>query len=120
MNNLDNLLEILRSNECMSMKVDMYDTKTKGISSWFMNEYRIRSDDKKIVIYGKDEDVSCHWIKLAANSVMTNLQQDNVFDVIVLRFTYNDRYFIEIKINTLRKENRSLTKDSYLHYKKNI
>ena len=113
---MNNLLQILRNNECMSMKVDMYDTKTQGISSWFMNKYKIRADDKKIIIYGKDEDVACHWIKLAVDSMITDFQQDNIFNVIVLQFTYDDRYLVEMKINNLKKENRSLWQDFYLHY----
>lgn len=101
---MNNILQILINNECMSMKVDMYDTKTQGISSWFMNKYKIRADDKKIIIYGKDEDVACHWIKLAVDSMITDFEQDSIFNVIVLRFTYNNRYLVEMKIDTLKKK----------------
>lgn len=96
----------------MSMKVDMYDTKTQGISSWFMNKYRIRSDDEKIIIYGKDEDISCHWIKLAVGSMIADFQQDSIFNVIILRFTYNDRYLVEMKIDTLKKKIEAFGKTS--------
>ena len=113
MNN--DLFKILRDNERDSIRINMYDVNTQGISSWFMNEYRIRSDDEKFVVCGKDEDISYHWIELASNSMITDFEQDKIFNVIILRFTYKDRYLVEMRINTLEKENRSLKEDSYSH-----
>lgn len=113
MNN--DLFKILRDNERDSIRINMYDVDTQGISSWFMNEYRIRSDDEKFVVCGKDEDISYHWIELASNSMITDFEQDKIFNVIILRFTYKDRYLVEMRINTLEKENRSLKEDSYSH-----
>lgn len=110
MNN--DLFKILRDNEHDSIRINMYDTNTQGISSWFMNEYRIRSDDEKFVVYGKDEDVSYHWIELASNSMITDFEQDKIFNVIILRFTYKDRYLVEMRINTLEKKIEALKKTS--------
>lgn len=104
---MDNqILKVLMLNQLNHMRIDVLDLHSLEMSSWFLSEYKIRADNKTMRIYGKDKDLSYHWIDLIRDKKMfSRFMQDDIFDMIkFLQFTYKDRYKIEIKIQTTKKK----------------
>lgn len=105
-------------NQLEHMKIDVLDLQSLEISSWFLSEYKIRADDKKIRIYGKDKDLSYHWIEfLKDKKLFSQFKQDDIFDMIkYLQFTYKGRYKVEIKFETIKKKVEVFGKTSTLNH----
>lgn len=103
---MDNqILNMLVANQSNQMRVDVLDLHSSEMSSWFLSEYKIRADDGKIKIYGKDKDLSYHWIEFIQDeNLFSNIKQDDIFDIIkCLQFTYKG-YNVGIKIQTTKKK----------------
>lgn len=112
---MDNqILKTLLTNQLNHMRIDVLDLQSLEMSSWFLSEYKIRADDGKMRIYGKDKDLSYHWIELIRDEkLFSQFMQDDIFDMIrFLQFTYKDRYKIEIKIQTIKKKAEAIDKTS--------
>ena len=104
---MDNqILEMLAANQSNQMRVDVLDLHSSEMSSWFLSEYKIRADDRKMKIYGKDKDLSYHWIEfIQDDNLFSHIKQDDIFDIIkCLQFTYKERYNVGIKIQTIKKK----------------
>ena len=104
---MDNqILKTLVANQSNQMRVDVLDLHSSEMSSWFLSEYKIRADDRKIKIYGKDKDLSYHWIEFIQDeNLFSHIKQDDIFDIIkCLQFTYKERYNVGIKIQTIKKK----------------
>lgn len=104
---MDNqILEMLAANQSNQMHIDVLDLHSSEMSSWFLSEYKIRADDRKMKIYGKDKDLSYHWIEFIQDeNLFSHIRQDDIFDIIkCLQFTYKERYNIGIKIQTIKKK----------------
>lgn len=110
---MDNqILEMLAANQSNQMHIDVLDLHSSEMSSWFLSEYKIRADDRKMKIYGKDKDLSYHWIEFIQDeNLFSHIRQDDIFDIIkCLQFTYKERYNVGIKIQTIKRKQKSLVK----------
>lgn len=112
---MDNqILKALTMNQLNQMRIDVLDLQSAEMSTWFLSEYKIRADDGKIRIYGKDKDLSYHWIEFVQDKkLFSQSKQGDIFNMIkYLQFTYKDRYKIEIKIQTIKKKAEAIGKTS--------
>lgn len=112
---MDNqILKTLLTNQLNHMRIDVLDLQSLEMSSWFLSEYRIRADDGKMRIYGKDKDLSYHWIEFTRDKkLFSEFMQDDIFDMIkFLQFTYKERYKTEIKIQITKKKAEAIGKTS--------
>lgn len=112
---MDNqILKTLVANQSNQMHIDVLDLHSSEMSSWFLSEYKIRADDRKIKIYGKDKDLSYHWIEFIQDeNLFSHIKQDDIFDIIkCLQFTYKERYNVGIKIQTIKKKAEVFDKTS--------
>ena len=119
---MDNqILEMLVANQSNQMHIDVLDLHSSEMSSWFLSEYKIRADDRKMKIYGKDKDLSYHWIEFIQDeNLFSHIRQDDIFDIIkCLQFTYKERYNVGIKIQTIKKKVEVFGKTSTFTQTKN-
>lgn len=120
---MDNqILEMLAANQSNQMHIDVLDLHSSEMSSWFLSEYKIRADDRKMKIYGKDKDFSYHWIEFIQDeNLFSHIRQDDIFDIIkCLQFTYKERYNVGIKIQTIKKKAEVFDKTSTFTQTKNF
>lgn len=102
---MNQILEMLVLNQLQPMRIDVCDIQASEVSSWFLSEYRIRSEDGKIRIFGRDKDLSYHWIEIINDDLLiSDLKHGNIFNVRSLRFTYKNRYEITIQIQIIKKK----------------
>ena len=114
---MNQILEMLTLSQLQPMRVDVYDMQASEVSSWFLSEYRIRSKDGKIRIFGRDKDLSYHWIEFINDDLLiADLKQGNIFNVRSLRFTYKNRYEITIQIQIIKKKAEVFGKTSTSNY----
>ena len=80
---MDNqILKTLVANQSNQMHIDVLDLHSSEMSSWFLSEYKIRADDRKMKIYGKDKDLSYHWIEFIQDeNLFFHIRQDDIFDI---------------------------------------
>ena len=77
---MDNqILKTLVANQSNQMHIDVLDLHSSEMSSWFLSEYKIRADDRKMKIYGKDKDLSI---------ICSNLFKMGICSLILGRTTY--------------------------------
>ena len=86
---MDNqILKTLVANQSNQMHIDVLDLHSSEMSSWFLSEYKIRADDRKMKIYGKDKGMINYLLYKIFHIIGSNLFKMRICSLILSRTTY--------------------------------
>lgn len=91
------LLELLEQYQTQDMKINIGNFETFHTMERVLKQYRIRADDRKIKIFGKDKNLTSNAIYIDS-ALISDFRQDNMLNIKLLQFTYKEKYKVEIKI----------------------